>query len=1095
MSRKLHLTNTTGSRARGSRRESMTSMTASGSTRVRKPSLADNGMGHNSMRPRANTIGHVDGAALGLFQATSATSLRSDHIGAHSHHQSLLGFPTSGSFQYRGMSTAIGNHGNPLGLPKLDTHGLSSLDVGATLHTAPPFGNLELQEKALNDLFYSPASTVNPAQLHFSESPMSGIENGLSSFGMPISAVAHNPILMDDEDAFDWMNSIPSQGSISLADELAIDASSPSVISTASQSGISEVMLDGCNQISAPMGQWQQNTPTTPSQTQSSFSVEMPAFTASMAPAEMISPKTLTGQDSPQDIHLVVPSPLLNLDNSVFTPNDLFHPPMAIPYGAHVPIANLKTTSSTLDSITDMTREAMLVTLSQPSPFNHRKYSAPSISSPPPQECSRSRNSSASLPNTADLKRFVAAYIHYFQPHLPFLHIPTLSFESLAFADPADFIAPETGMPAAPSCGGEGSLVLAMAAIGALYESDLDAAKELFNASKKTMQLFLEQRKMEMLSPLNKSVPSTDNTTNTPLWIVQAMLLNVIYGHNCGDKMSSDVASTHCVALVNLARSAELRQPPSPNWQQSHDLGPHVDDIAMGDDISGQDPWMQHMEPKIAEEQIRWFNWKASEERNRTLYAVFILSSLLVSAYNHAPALSNSEILIDLPCEEEVWTAPDAMTWQTKTAEYSVDRSPIKFSDALAYLLSSSKREGHDRSFARPWPSFGSTMPEKLLPEPRIKVSTFGCLILINALHNYIWETRQRHHSRQWTVQETDSMNTHIEPALRAWQAAWAHNPRHSLERPNPYGMGPLSADSIPLLDLAYVRLFVNLGRSKEAFWQRDFDGMAEELASGSEVIQNTEPPPSSGSSESAHTDSLRSLPGSNNSPSTADSSPDIDSIKLARPHHPFPNFPFDPLRGFSPVSKRERHLRRAAFFAADSLSMSDKLGVTFADFASKELPLQSAMCQFDCSQVLAEWVATLQERVGQALGVLGRDEIEYSQIPASMLLEDEDCKLLQKITELLSNVEIKMQRKMVAEAAATVEDALASSPEAGTATLPSDLPSSRQTGFGSKILYVTAYMLGKSAVWPVTRLMAASLEIQAEHMHNRALKSIMSQR
>ncbi|KAK0822326.1 hypothetical protein LTR91_027155, partial [Friedmanniomyces endolithicus] len=79
-------------------------------------------------------------------------------------------------------------------------------------------------------------------------------------------------------------------------------------------------------------------------------------------------------------------------------------------------------------------------------------------------------------------------------------------------------------------------------------------------------------------------------------------------------------------------------------------------------------------------------------------------------------------------------------------------------------------------------------------------------------------------------------MFSHIEPALNAWQAAWKANDHHKLERPNPFGLGPLSADSIPLLDLAFVRLFVNLGRSKEAFWQRDFDAMANELARGTEI-------------------------------------------------------------------------------------------------------------------------------------------------------------------------------------------------------------------------------------------------------------------
>ena len=59
---------------------------------------------------------------------------------------------------------------------------------------------------------------------------------------------------------------------------------------------------------------------------------------------------------------------------------------------------------------------------------------------------------------------------------------------------------------------------------------------------------------------------------------------------------------------------------------------------------------------------------------------------------------------------------------------------------------------------------------------------------------------------------------------------------------------------------LAYVRLFVNLGRSKDAFWQRDYDAMAEELAKGPEVSQvsdstqrlkNEMPPPMRRASQS----------------------------------------------------------------------------------------------------------------------------------------------------------------------------------------------------------------------------------------------------
>jgi hypothetical protein len=89
-------------------------------------------------------------------------------------------------------------------------------------------------------------------------------------------------------------------------------------------------------------------------------------------------------------------------------------------------------------------------------------------------------------------------------------------------------------------------------------------------------------------------------------------------------------------------------------------------------------------------------------------------------------------------------------------------------------------------------------------------------------------------------------MHRHIEPALKAWQAAWASNPQHALERPNPCSFGSLPADSIPLLDLAYARLFVNLSKSKEKSWQRDFDGLTAELPRGADMMQHTEHSPSS---------------------------------------------------------------------------------------------------------------------------------------------------------------------------------------------------------------------------------------------------------
>ena len=581
-----------------------------------------------------------------------------------------------------------------------------------------------------------------------------------------------------------------------------------------------------------------------------------------------------------------------------------------------------------------------------------------------------------------------------------------------------------------------------MAAIGALYEYDHQASRDLFDSAKRMIQLYLEERrKADMSAAVNGSYIGSGNAMhNTPLWLVQAMLLNVVYGHNCGDKISADIASTHCAALVSLARAAELARPAMNNSDYAAN-GRHQSEGQMHFNDS------MHPSPQSASH-TAWNKWKDVEERKRTLFAVFTLSSLLVTAYNHTPAIMNSEILLDLPCDEDLWAAESAHEWLAKGGSQAAEQNAMPFSTALSTLLTANQRGSRRYSVHAFGPHANGMASGDNKAEVELRPSTFGCLVLINALHNYIWETRSRHHGRQWTAQETESMFAHIEPALNAWQAAWKANDRHRLHRPNPFGNGPLSADSIPLLDLAFVRLFVNLGRAKEAFWARDFDGMANEVARGTELVQHAAAASPGASSDNNNKASPESTNRTNGTPA---------QHSMRRPSQVLTT---------GQGSKRERHLRKAAFYAADSLTISSKFALTYADATSHELPLQAAMCFFDCGQVLAEWASTIQERVGRYLGVLGREDIEYSQVPAIMLLETEDVELLNKIENICSMLEEKMiqQANMLARELGTLD------PTSPMNLLPNPLErlnGTRDCGLGAKILRVIAYMLEKAAVWP----------------------------
>ncbi|KAK2754586.1 hypothetical protein FQN54_006987 [Arachnomyces sp. PD_36] len=1076
---KLHMATTPAPRPRNTRRESTSG--AQGGSRIRKNSVANSGS--NSMRPRANTISHVDGATMGLINGNSSSVQRSSHP-THTHHPSLSSIPSVPNIDFRGMGSGQNSVAN--GLSKLDTSALP-MDMANGLRTAPVYGSL-IPDFSMHDMMMGHApNTINPAQLHFASSPHGLPDNPASPFNQNFS-MSNTGGMLDEDPNFDFVNGFDTTLSFANANnESAVDGSSPSAMSTGSQSGISEVMLDGSGHHMATSSSAWQNPLLAQTQAPSNhYTMDFsPTSFPDMVPPETVSPKSLMGHSQFGDTSFSTPPPLSSMDQSMMSgmPNSMFHPPMVANGDSNIQQNQMRSptgTPASTDTFTDTTRQALLTSLSQPSTFNHRKYSQQSngnnAASPGYMSARQTNNFNSTylLPSTLDLQRYINSYIKYFHPHMPFLHIPSLDFENSGFASNQSPNGHQNMNSSGATAGG-GCLILSMAAIGALYEFDHANSKDLFESAKKMIQVYLEERrKADMSAAISRtsSVPARENSVhNTPLWLVQAMLLNVIYGHNSCDKTSADIASTHCAALVSLARAAELTKSLPPESLPSDHLGYGSSNDNMQMNGGPSDSWNSgQFEPP--RERREWLNWKMVEERKRTLYAIFTLSSLLVSAYNHAPALTNSEIDLNLPCDEELWAAESPQAWRMMGGLAAAEQKSIPFSKALTSLLTASQRQQYRSSSTQHVP-FGSSVHLEDLPPTDIKPSTFGCLVLIHALHNYIWETRQRHMGRQWTAQETEAMHSHIEPALRAWQSAWASNPTHDIKRPNPNGVGPLSADCIPLLDLAYVRLFVNLGRSKEAFWQRDWNAMADELARGSEVIQL-------GDDHTFNNTGLNSQVQSH-SP-LQDAMVDYTSGDLTLSQTPTQE---QPMPTISPnisrqASKREQHLRRAAFYAADSLGMSDKIGCTFAEFTSRELPLQCAMCTFDCSQVLAEWATTLQERIGPYIGILGQDAIDLTQVPGIMLLEEEDIKLLGKIDAILASIERKMEQEAQSTKTMAAIGALKRA------------PSAVEGGYGSKILVVTAYLLDRAAVWPVTKLMARSLETQAMRMKERGDNSLI---
>lgn len=430
--------------------------------------------------------------------------------------------------------------------------------------------------------------------------------------------------------------------------------------------------------------------------------------------------------------------------------------------------------------ITPRLRLHILTTLSTPTPFTSNQH--------------------PHLPSTPELQLYIDAYISHFAPHLPFLH------HKLEFT-----------LENAP-------LALSMAAIGALYLSERSHSASIFEISRCCVHVYLESRR-------ERKLDQTIDYEVTPLWLVQALLLGVVYGLFNEEPLANEIAVAQANAVISLAKSAGLHLPPRTF-------------------ISVPDPNTSSVEEK-------WQYFVVVQERIRTMHVVHIISCLLATGYNVISTLKNEDIRCGSPCDENLWAASSAQEWwtvlQNKESDGSLGNAVEgpDFLDCLQRLLTGNTlvgeipqfalltliyaihREIHERRIeydhrgVRQSPQ--STSPFTTDDQPYIKLednnepssihSDQGSDTIVASL-----ESPGESSDTKWLDQE----KRRVEAILRAWETTWSLSPHASLIPRSQEGS--LMSDSIPMSSLAHVRLYLDLRKTKECFWKRDFVGMGREM-------------------------------------------------------------------------------------------------------------------------------------------------------------------------------------------------------------------------------------------------------------------------
>lgn len=382
---KLHSTTTPSSRPRAGRRESTTGV-ATG--RVRKNSVASTST-TTSMRPRANTMSHVDTSSTGLMMSGHFAR---QFAPMHSHHSSFSGISGNTGFGFRNIGPSSNT---AAGLARLDTNRLHG-DLTNGLRSAPPYGGFGAEfEMGGMGFEQDGGDTINPHALHMHNMSAFSMENSWESAQHMYSGMPTSQSIAED-DGFDWMTQgFENQMTFTHGNENAIDDSSPSAMSTNSPANFHDTANNPTNMFmdnTIATTMWQQPLHNGSQLVHSPIGTDTGTFFYDIGPlsGDTVSPKSLARKSSVFEHNFPTPPEMLDhvttstMSNGGFT-LPFKHDNVASTASTSSVDSSLRQSSVTTSSselVNDQMRNTLLAGLSQCPGFGHRKLSQPAISSP-----------------------------------------------------------------------------------------------------------------------------------------------------------------------------------------------------------------------------------------------------------------------------------------------------------------------------------------------------------------------------------------------------------------------------------------------------------------------------------------------------------------------------------------------------------------------------------------------------------------------------------------------------------------------------------------------------------------------------------------
>lgn len=154
-----------------------------------------------------------------------------------------------------------------------------------------------------------------------------------------------------------------------------------------------------------------------------------------------------------------------------------------------------------------------------------------------------------SIPSNERLEHYTQAFILRFLPGLPFIHSSKLN-EHLIMSATSD---EDPSNESARVC-----LPLLVATIGALFANNRNDSEHLYEASRRVIHIYLENRKIIVNDAPLQASPLINNMSLSmyPIWLIQSLTLSIIYGLSSDNESNVFLVIRQLKALNSLVKSS-----------------------------------------------------------------------------------------------------------------------------------------------------------------------------------------------------------------------------------------------------------------------------------------------------------------------------------------------------------------------------------------------------------------------------------------------------------------------------------------------------------------------------------------------------------